>query len=139
MELLYSGKGVKTEAPIVKYRYFYADIPLYLQYNVNDNIRFNFGGQYSIFTNAVASQIDGSNSSGVNNIKLNNIKNTDYGFLFGLEADLNDRLAICGRYTISGSTFFEKNKTNFGVFNLTFNYNLHTGYKQIFGTKSDEK
>jgi hypothetical protein len=135
IELLYSGKAVKTETPIVKYRYFYADIPLYLQYNFNDNSRANIGGQYSIFTNSIVSQIDGSSANGVNNIKYENIKNNDYGFLLGAEIDCTEKLTLTARYTLSSSTFFEKNQPNFGIFNLAFRYTLSSTYKQFFGKK----
>src|ERR1700746_2281292 len=32
--LLYTGKCFKNDSPIIKYRYFYMDVPLYLQYKI---------------------------------------------------------------------------------------------------------
>jgi len=138
-DLLYTGKAVKTENPIVRYRYFYVDFPLYLQYNMNDKFRFNLGAQYSIFTNSFVSLIDGSNPNGISNKKYKNIKNTDYGFLFGAELDLNDDFNIGVRYTVSGSTFFAKNQANFGVFNLVLRYTIYKNYRQFFVKKTKEE
>ena len=51
-ELSYTGKAVKTDSPIIKYRYFYIDVPFYLQWKLNKNFRTNAGLQYSKFTNS---------------------------------------------------------------------------------------
>ncbi len=137
VELLYTGKAVKTDNPIVKYRFMYVDIPFYINYNLNENFRVNVGVQYSIFTNSIVSQIDGSNKNGVNNIKYKNIKNNDFSFLLGAEMDLNEKLTFTIRYTLSESTFFGKSKPNFGVFNLAFRYPLSSTYKQFFSKKEN--
>ena len=47
IELSYTGKSVKKDNPIIKYRFGYIDIPLYLQYKISDGIRANIGVQYS--------------------------------------------------------------------------------------------
>lgn len=131
-EILYAGKGFKRDLPIIKYRYFYVDIPLYLQVKLSENVRLNVGAQYSKFTNSQVINIDGSNKNGVHVQKFNNIKNDDYGFLVGAEIDFTENLAMGARYTISSSTFFEKNKPNFGVFQLSFKYAIYRSYKQLF-------
>ncbi|HEY0029969.1 MAG TPA: outer membrane beta-barrel protein [Bacteroidia bacterium] len=132
VEALYTGKAFKNESPIIKYRYFYIDVPLYLQYKLSENIRFNLGAQYSSFTNSKIVVIDQSSNSGVNIKPSSSIKNTDYGFLAGAEIDLSDNLALTARYTISASTFFEKDAINFGVFQLSFNYSMFRTHKQFF-------
>src|SRR3954468_13755193 len=43
LEALYSGKAFKRESPVVKYRCYFVDIPLYAQINLSDNIRINAG------------------------------------------------------------------------------------------------
>ena len=136
-ELLYAGRAVKTDKPITKYRYYAADIPLYMQYKLNENIRVNVGGQFSKFINATITTLDGSNANGVHTRKYKNIKNEDYSFLLGGEIDLNKNLTIGARYLLSASTFFEKGKPNFGVFQLSFNYSVIRTYKQFFHRSSN--
>ena len=135
LECLYTGKGFKQDAPIIKYRYFYIDVPLYLQLKLSDNIKFNVGAQYSIFTNSQVVYIDGAKQNGINIEKFNAIKNKDYGFLLGAEIDISKNLTMAARYTLSGSTFFEKNQVNFGVFQLSFNYVAFRSYQQFFHKK----
>jgi len=60
LECLYTGKGFKQESPIIKYRYYYIDAPLYLQLKWGENIRFNMGVQYSTFVNSQMVFLDGS-------------------------------------------------------------------------------
>ena len=129
---LYSGKSFKSDSPIIKYRYFYADIPVYLQYKLGDNIRINFGGQYSQATNSKIIVIDGAAATGVNFQQATTIKVNDYGILAGAEIDLTDNISLAARYTISGSTFFGKDKINFGVFQFSLNYAVYRSHKQLF-------
>lgn len=139
LECLYTGKGLKQDSPIIKYRYYYIDVPLYLQLKLGENIRFNLGAQYSTFVNSQIVYLDGSQSNGINIKKHTTIKSQDYGFLLGTEIDVSKNIAIAARYTISGSTFFEKNGVNFGVFQLSFNYTAFRGYKQFFHKKEKTK
>jgi hypothetical protein len=136
--VLYSGKSFKNDSPIIKYRYFFLDVPLYLQYKLGDNIRINLGGQYSWATNSKIIVIDGATSSGVNIINASSIKATDYGFLAGAEIDLTDNISAAARYTISGSTFFEKDKINFGVFQFSFNYVVYRSHNHLFQKEKTE-
>lgn len=135
LECLYTGKGFKQDSPIIKYRYFYVDLPLYVQLKLGDNIRFNAGAQYSIFANSQVVFLDGSKANGINIEKHNNIKSKDYGFLLGAEIDITKDLAMAARYTLSSSTFFDSKQVNFGVFQLSFNYTAFRTYKQIFHKK----
>lgn len=139
LEALYTGKAFKNDSPIIKYRYFYVDVPLYLQYKLGDNIRFNLGAQYSTLTNSKIIVIDQASSTGVNIQSYNNIKGTDYGFLAGVEIDLAENLALATRYTVSTSIFLENEKINFGVFQLSFNYAVFRSHKQIFHRKKEQE
>jgi len=137
--LLYTGKSLKNDSPIIKYRYFYIDLPIFMQYQLSDNIRINLGGQYSWHTNSKVIVIDGSNSTGINIEKSGSIKDNDYGFLAGAEIDLNHAISLAARYTLSGSTFFEKNKINFGVFQFSINYLVYSSHKNFFSKNKIDK
>ncbi|MGQ0827196.1 MAG: outer membrane beta-barrel protein [Bacteroidota bacterium] len=139
LECLYTGKGLKQDSPIIKYRYYYIDVPLYLQLKLSESFRFNIGMQYSTFSNSQIVLLDPSKKNGVNVEKHTAIKNTDYGFLLGTEIDITKNFAIAARYTISGSTFFEKAQVNFGVFQLSFNYTAFRTYKQFFHKKEKQQ
>lgn len=135
--LLYTGKCFKNDSPIIKYRYFYLDVPLYLQYKIGESIRLNFGAQYSSYTNSTITVIDGATATGVNILKAGSIKDTDYGILGGVEFNLNDNISVGARYTISASTFFETNKINFGVFQFSFNYDVYRSHRKLFHKRED--
>jgi opacity protein-like surface antigen len=137
IEALYTGKAFKTEAPIIKYRYFYIDIPLYLQYKLGESVRFNFGGQASAFTNSKVELLDGSNSSGVNVKNYKSIKAMDYSALGGVEFDFTDDISMGLRYTVSTSTFFRKYQPNFSVFEVSFNYVVYRSHRE-HGKKEQE-
>jgi len=131
LEALYTGKAFNRESPIIKYRYFYLDIPLYLQYKLGENIRFNLGGQYSGATNSKIIQLNSVSKSGVNVQTYSNIKGGDPAFLAGLEVDLAENLSLMARYTVSTSTFFNKGSVNFGVFMFGFNYAVYRSHRQF--------
>jgi hypothetical protein len=133
-DVLYTGRSFKSEDPIIKYRFFYIDVPVYIQYKISESFRFNLGAQYSKFTNSQRIVIDGTAKGGTGSHRYDyqNIKDMDYGFLGGLEINLGENVGIGARYTVSGSTFFEKNKPNFGVFTLSMFYVAHRSYRQLF-------
>jgi hypothetical protein len=131
-ELLYTGKSFKIDDPIIKYRYFFIDIPLYCQIKLSDNFRVNCGAQYSLAANSKIVVIDGSKPNGINVQESGNIKKRDYGFLLGVELGLTKDIYLSARYTLSGSTFFEKNKINFGVFQLSLNYFAYRSYRKFW-------
>jgi hypothetical protein len=139
MELLYTGKAFKTESPIIKYRYFFVDIPLFIQVNLSPNIRANIGGQYSIATNGMYSVLDTGGANGVKSYPLSAIKPVDCSFLLGGEFDLNKDLALGVRYTVSGSAFFEKNAINFGVFQISVKYAAIKTYKVFMHKKKSQQ
>lgn len=139
LELLYTGKSFKNESPNIKYRYYYVDVPLYLQYKLGDNIRFNLGAQYSTFTNSSIVVLDQGSSTGTNTKPYNNIKPADVGVLFGTEIDLAENLALAARYTLSTSTFYDSNQVNFGVFQLSFNYALYRSHKQFLNRNKEKE
>jgi hypothetical protein len=139
IELLYTGKAFKTESPIIKFRYYYLDIPLYAQVNVSENIRINAGGQFSIATTAQYIVSDTVSNSGVKSYDTKNIKPMDYGILLGVEFDLNKTIALGARYTVSGSAFFEKNAINFAVFQFSVKYSPIKTYRVFFGKKEKQQ
>ncbi|MCW3072838.1 MAG: hypothetical protein JWO44_2728 [Bacteroidetes bacterium] len=139
IELQYTGKAFKNESPIIKYRYYFVDIPLYLQVKAGGSIRFNVGVQYSIATNSQMVTIDPSRANGVNAIKINALKATDYGFLGGIEFDISKDLSIGARYSISASTFFQKNEPNFGVFQLSLKYSPVRTHQVFFHRKEAQQ
>jgi hypothetical protein len=138
-ELLYTGKAFKTDQSIIKFRYFYLDIPVYAQYKLGENIRFNLGAQYSTFTNSQIVVLDPANANGVNIKPYNNIKPADVGVLFGTEIDITKNLSLAARYTLSASTFLSKNQINFGVFQLSFNYAVYRSYKQFLNRHKEKE
>ena len=138
LEVLYTGKAFKDDARTVKYRYFYLDVPLYLQYKASESIRFNLGAQFSQFVNSKIVVIDGAAATGINVKPYNNIKPADYSFLAGAEIDLNDNIVLAARYTISTSTFFEKKGTNFGVFQCSLNFAIYRSHKQLFNRNKEK-
>lgn len=139
VELLYTGKAIKTDSPIIKYRHFFLDIPLFAQIKLSESIRINVGGQFSIATNSRYVMSDTGSASGVKKYKMEPIKPYDYGFLLGAEFDLNKSISLGARYTLSGSTFFEKNATNFGVFQFSVKYSPIRTYKVFFGRKEEQQ
>jgi len=132
LEALHTGKGIKTESPIVKYRYFYVDLPLYAQIKVSESFRINAGVQYSIATNSQMISIDNTKTNGVRVDAISAIKPTDYGFLAGIDFDVSKSISLGARYTVSGSLLFEKHGTNFGVFQLSVKYSPIKTYQVFF-------
>jgi hypothetical protein len=139
LEALYTGKAFRNESPLIKYRYFYIDVPLYLQYKLSESVRFNLGAQYSSFTNSKIIILDGQSTSGVKIQPYTNIKPADIGVLFGAEVDLSKNLSLAARYTISTSTFYQKNSINFGVFQVSLNYAVYRTHKQFLNRHKEKE
>lgn len=139
IEVEYTGKAVRNESPIIKYRFFYVDIPLYLQVNLSENIRLNAGVQYSIATNSQMTGIDPSNPNGVHTYKISAVRPTDYGFLGGVEFDVSKSISVGARYAISASSFFQKDEIGFGVFQLSLKYSPLKTYQVFFHKKEAQQ
>lgn len=139
LDLLYTGKSFKNGSATIKYRYFYVDVPLYLQYKLGDNIRFNLGAQYSQFTNSTIVMLDQGSSTGTNTQSYNNIKPADVGVLFGTEIDLSENISMAARYTLSTSTFYDSNQVNFGVFQFSLNYAVYRSHKQFLNRHKEKE
>jgi opacity protein-like surface antigen len=131
LEAMYTGKSFKTESSTIKYRFFYIDLPLYLQYKLGESIRFNFGGQVSTYTNSKVVVLDGTNKNGVNVQNSTGIKAIDYSVLAGAEFDLTDDIAFGFRYNLSTSTFLAHDKPNFSVFEVSLNYVVYRSYRHL--------
>jgi hypothetical protein len=139
IELLYTGKAFKTESPIVKFRYYYADIPLVLQMKFGENLRLNAGAQYSYSTNSHMIILDPSKPNGVRSTKISAIKINDYSVLGGLEFDINDLICVGARYTISTSAFLDSKETAFSVFMVSVKYSPVKTYKVLFRKKETQQ
>ena len=130
VELLYSGKAVKSSSPIIKYRFGYIDIPVYFQYKFSENILANIGLQYSKYMSSKYYYLDGSHAGGVHPEALATKMGDDIALLGGIELGLSKNLFIAGRYTISTKPFLDKTSPYFGVFQLTFRYVVFRGFQQ---------
>lgn len=135
IELVYEGKAVKKDKPIIKYRFGYIDIPLYLQYKFSDGIRANFGIQYSNYLNANYFFIDPGKANGMHKETLSTNINNDFGIILGAEFNINKNFEIGARYTMSARTFMDKSDPYFGVFQLSFKYVVFRSYKKYFHKK----
>ena len=132
LDLLYTGKAFKSESPVIKYRCYFVDVPLYAQLKFGEKFRIDLGAQYSIATNSQVVVLDPNNNNGVDVQNTGNIRGSDYGFLLGAEMDLGKQITLAARYTISGSAFFGGSDFNFGVFMLSFKYSPIKTYKEFF-------
>ena len=139
LELLYTGKSFKDADKIIKYRYYYIDVPFYLQFKLSESVRLNLGAQYSSFTNSKIIVIDPDGKAGVNSKPYNNIKPSDIGILGGIEINLNKNVSAAARYTLSASTFFEEKNTNFGVFQFSLNYAVYRTHKQFLNRHKENE
>ena len=135
MELLYTGKALRNEKPLTKYRFGYIDIPLYLQYKFSEGIKANIGIQYSKILNASYLYIDPTKANGMHKKSLSNNLNDDYGVLLGAEIHLSKNLELAARYTLSAKSFMNKSDPYFGVFQLSLKYVVFRSYKQYFHKK----
>jgi hypothetical protein len=138
IDLLYSGRSVKKDSPIIKYRFGYLSIPIYLQYKFSENFRLNLGIDYSKFLNSQYSFIDGSKKNGMHIQSFSSNLDNDYGVLGGIEMDLKKDFTIAARYTYSLKSITDNKSAYFGVFQLSFGYVINHSHKQLFGKKNIE-
>ena len=139
IELLYTGKAVRKENPIIKYRFGYIDLPVYVQYKFSEGIRANIGFQYSKYMNSQYLFLDGSKSNGMHLKSLSSNLDNDYDILLGAEINLSKDIELAARYTLSAKSFMDKSSPYFGVFQLSFKYVAFRSYKQIFHKKEIAK
>jgi len=132
IEASYIGKAFKRSNPIIKYRYFYVEIPLFYQYKFSENIRGNIGIQYSKYLNSYYYYLDGSQNTGVHKLPLNTKLGDDYGLLLGLDIGILKNFYLGARYSISTSSFLENNTPYMGTFQFTLRAVVFRGYKQLF-------
>jgi hypothetical protein len=136
VDLLLTGKAFRKEKPIVKYRYGFVDVPVFLQYNFTEDFKFNIGIQYSknVFSQFIF--LDGSKKNGVNVQSFSSSIDNDFGMLAGLEFNFLKDLNLGVRYTIS-TKVFSNNTPYFGVFQFAIKYYTWRSNKKYFG-KSKE-
>jgi hypothetical protein len=132
--ILYTGKSVKKDAPIIKYHFEYLELPLYIQYKLSESIKVNTGFQYSKYLNSQFIFLDGSRHNGLHSKSLSSNMYNDYSVLVGAEFNLSKNVSIEGRYTLSLKSLY-KNTPYFGMFQLSFNCALYKGYRQFFHKK----
>lgn len=135
LDLVYSGRAVKRDSPITKYRFGYVTIPVYVQYKFSESLRLNLGLDYSHYLNSQIVTIDGSKKSGINVQSFHSNMDSDYGMLLGMELDIKKDFTIGARYSYSLKSFTDKNSSYFGVFQLSIGYVMYRSHKQIFGKK----
>jgi hypothetical protein len=135
IELLYTGKALRKENPLTKYRFGYLDLPLYLQYKFSEGIKANIGFQYSTILNAQYLFVDPSKANGMHKKPLSTGLHNDFGVLLGVEFNINKNLGIAARYTLSAKSFVDNGQPYLGVFQLSFKYVVFRSYKQYFHKK----
>lgn len=138
IDLIYSGRAIKKDSPIIKYRYGYLAIPIYAQFKFSENLRANLGFEYAKFLNSQYSYIDGSKKNGMHIQSFRSNLDNDYGLLVGLEIDIKKDFTLGGRYTYSLKRITDSQSAYFGVFQLSFAYVLNRSHKQFFGKKEIE-
>jgi len=136
IELLLTGKAIKTSSPLIKYHFIYIDLPIYYQYKFSHNIRSDIGIQYSQFYAATYDTLDGSKGRGVNTVKLNTNMKNDLGVLGGIELGIQKNLFINARYILSTNAFLNSPTPYFGMFQFSFKYVVFRGYKQFLNNKT---
>jgi hypothetical protein len=132
---IYAAKGYKQEKLHESHRYFYVDIPLYVQYKLSDDIRFDLGGQCSLFTASATSYLDGSSQQGAKTVwgSQSLIKN-DLGIVGGVDIKLGDNFDLTAHYSRSFAAF--QNKTGFDSFELHLHFYMVKFYQH--GSKKEE-
>ncbi len=138
MEGLFSGKAFKSSSPFIKYRFGYADVPIYYQYKFSTNIRADIGAQYSKYITSQYYYLDGSKSTGVHKEALATKIGDDYGVLAGVEFGIAKNLFITARYTVSANSFINKSTPYLAVFQCSFRWVVFRGYKQMFNKKPQD-
>lgn len=135
LDLIYSGRALKRDSPITKYRFGYITVPLYAQYKFSESLRLNLGFDYSQYLNSQIATIDGSKKSGMNVQSFRSNLDSDYGVLAGMELDIKKDFTIGARYSYSIKSITDNNSSYFGVFQFSIGYVMYRSHKQIFGKK----
>jgi hypothetical protein len=134
---VYTGKGYKREKPIQKFRYYYLDIPLYLQYHLVQDVRIDLGAQYSVFSMGNITVIDDSKSSGVNHQRISALRPNDYGLRAGINIKMHDNFDLAAQYYLSLSALQKAaSPGDFSVFNVHLQYYMVKFYNR--GKKKDD-
>jgi len=137
IDLLLTGKAFRKENPIVKFRYGFVDIPVFLQYHLTEDFKFNLGAQYSknVFSQFVF--LDGSKKNGVNVQSFSSAVDNDFGLLAGLEFNFLKDFNLGFRYTIS-TRAFAAHTPYFGVFQFAIKYYTWRSNKKYFAKPKEQ-
>ena len=138
IEGLFSGNAFKTSSPFVKYRFGFVDLPLYYQYKISNNIRTDFGVQYSKLITSQYYYLDGSKNTGVHKEPLKTNIGDDVRVLAGIEFGIAKNLFVNARYTVSANSFLNSTIPYLGVFQFSFRWVVFRGYKQMFNKKPQD-
>lgn len=121
MGVMYAAKGYNYEKYHTKNRFFYIEIPLYAQYKLSEDVRFDLGAQYSIFTSGISTFPNGDTGSGKDHVSINDSPDDNYySMIAGVDIKLNDHFDLTAHYTRSLETF--QNKVGFDSFELHLHY-----------------
>lgn len=124
-----AGRGFQTDKPIAKHRFYYFDVPFYLQYKLSDDLRFDLGAQYSTFISGRSTVLDGNKSNGITKIKAGSalIPKEVAGFL-GVEFRVFDSVDLSARYVLSLDAF--QNQPSFNSIELRLSYTMVSFYSK---------
>lgn len=138
LDLAYTGKGFKTTSPIVKYRCYFVELPIYAQIKLGENIRINAGAQVSYATNSNRISIDQTKTNGVRSDQIDNPVDFDYAILAGAEFDISKDIGIGARYSYSPLALPD-GSGGFGCFQLHVKYSPIKTYKVFFGKNKTQQ
>lgn len=130
-EFLLSAKAFRKDNPIVKYRFGFLDVPIYLQFHLSDDFKLNLGVQYSKYLFSQYAFIDGSKKTGVHVKTLTSGIDNDIALLGGLEFNFLKNFNFGLRYTLSTNSFV-KGKSYFGVFQASLRYYVWSTNRKFF-------
>jgi opacity protein-like surface antigen len=115
MDIMYMNKGSRNNRdpqsfePIILYNYHYLSLPFYLRYQ-KEKLAIRGGLSWGY---VMASSFDDGGSKK----EIPGLRPTDFGFLFGVEYPLNDKIAVFANYQYSIRSIIDIDKS--GV-NLAF-------------------
>lgn len=95
---MFNIRGEKTTIPFQKWRYSYIELPLFVQVEVLEDLRFEVGGRGSYLQKYEFGELNGSSNSGIGYIDLEKPEVFNFGFVFGLHSKLSENLSMYLRY-----------------------------------------
>lgn len=125
-----AGRGFQADKPISKYRFYYFDVPFYMQYKLSDDLRFDFGAQYSTFISGRSTVLDGTKTNGITKIKAGTaLIPTEVSSFLGIDFRVFDDVDLSARYVLSLDAF--QKQPSFNSIELRLSYTMVSFYKKI--------